>query len=166
MWEPRRLITLWAFMACYRDSFIIIIIIVENIKKVRKFMLYIFFRNYESVLNYLHFKTLYSRRHLHALLYFISTPSRTKLSVVLFWLLLGSVYPLSKLGTFPPSTSAIPQDLALQQGASQLQTASADLWTRSINILSHLRIRFPLLNSIKLMVPVTSWTYYLYCFSI
>jgi hypothetical protein len=21
MWEPRRLTTLWAFMACYRDSF-------------------------------------------------------------------------------------------------------------------------------------------------
>jgi hypothetical protein len=25
MWEPRRLTTLWAFMACYRDSFTIFI---------------------------------------------------------------------------------------------------------------------------------------------
>jgi hypothetical protein len=36
-------------------------------------------------------------------------------------------------------------DLALQQGASRLQTASANLWTFSINITSPLRLHFPLL---------------------
>jgi hypothetical protein len=44
-----------------------------------------------SVLYYLHFKTLHSRRqHLDALF----------LTVVLLWILLVSEYPLSKLGTF------------------------------------------------------------------
>jgi hypothetical protein len=41
-------------------------------------------------------------------------------------------------------------DLALQQDASQLQIASADLWAFSINIISPLRIRFPLLNPTEL----------------
>jgi hypothetical protein len=38
------------------------------------------------------------------------------------------------------------QELALQQGASLLQTTSANLWTFSIYITSPLRIHFPLLN--------------------
>jgi hypothetical protein len=38
--------------------------------------------------------------------------------------------------TFPPLKSVMCQDLALQQGAQQLQTASADLWTFSVNITS------------------------------
>jgi hypothetical protein len=42
------------------------------------------------------------------------------------------------------------QDLALQQGASQLQTVSADLWTFSTNITSPLMIHFSLLNPTKL----------------
>jgi hypothetical protein len=69
-------------------------------------------------------------------LYFLLTPSRTKLTVVPLWILLVSVYPLRELGTFSLLSSVMPQDLALQQGASQLQTASADLWTFSINISS------------------------------
>jgi hypothetical protein len=47
-------------------------------------------------------------------------------------------------------TSEMPQDLALQQGASQLQTTSADLWTFSVNIASPLRIHFHLLNPTEL----------------
>jgi hypothetical protein len=43
MWEPRRLTTLWGSMACYRDSFAIIIIIVhviitKTVKKIFKFL--------------------------------------------------------------------------------------------------------------------------------
>jgi hypothetical protein len=76
------------------------------------------------------------------MLYFLLTLSRTKLTVVLLWILLVSVYPLSKLRTFPPLTSVMSQDLALQQGVSQLQTAYADLWTFSINILSPQRVLF------------------------
>jgi hypothetical protein len=69
-------------------------------------------------------------------LYFLLTFSRTKLTVVLLRILLVSVYSLRKWGNFPPLTSVMSQDFALQQGVSQLQTASADLWTFSINILS------------------------------
>jgi hypothetical protein len=55
------------------------------------------------------------------MLYLLLMFSRTKLIVGLLWILLVSVYPLSKLGTFPPLTSVMSQDLTLQQGASQLQ---------------------------------------------
>jgi hypothetical protein len=48
------------------------------------------------MLNYLHFKKLYSKI---LTLYFLLTFSRTKLTVVLLWMLLVSVYPLSKLET-------------------------------------------------------------------
>jgi hypothetical protein len=41
-------------------------------------------------------------------------------------------------------------DLALQQGASQLQTASADLWTFLVNIPFQLMIYLPLFNPTKL----------------
>jgi hypothetical protein len=37
-------------------------------------------------------------------------------------------------------------ELSLQQGASQLQTISANLWTFSINIIYLLSIHFPSLN--------------------
>jgi hypothetical protein len=43
--------------------------------------------------------------------------------------------------------SVMSQDLALQQGASQLETTSADLWTFSINITLLLTIHVPLPNS-------------------
>jgi hypothetical protein len=42
------------------------------------------------------------------------------------------------------------QDLALQRGASRLQTTSADLRTFSRNTTSPLRIHFPLLNPAEL----------------
>jgi hypothetical protein len=58
------------------------------------------------------------------------------------------------------------QHLALQQGASQLPTASADHWTFSINVPSPLRILFPLINPTEFMVPVTSLACFLYCFII
>jgi hypothetical protein len=74
----------------------------------------------------------------------------TKLTVTLLWLLLVSVYPLSKLETTPPLTSVMSQDLALQQGASRLQTTSENLWRASIDIPSPLRIHFPLRNPTEL----------------
>jgi hypothetical protein len=61
-------------------------------------------------------------------LYFSLRFSRTKLTVAVLRLLLVSVYPLSKLETFSPLTSVTSQGLALQQGASQLQATSANLW--------------------------------------
>jgi hypothetical protein len=101
------------------------------------------------MLNYLHFKTLYSKRqNVDAL--FLITVFRTQLTAVPLWMLLVSVRPLNKLGSFLPATSVMPQDLALQQGASQLQTASADLRTFSVNIPSPLRIHFTLLNPTEL----------------
>jgi hypothetical protein len=60
------------------------------------------------------------------------------------------MYPLGKLETSPPLKSVMSQDLALLQGASQLQTASANLWTFSINITSPLRIHIPLINLTEL----------------
>jgi hypothetical protein len=74
----------------------------------------------------------------------------TKLTVVVLWILLGSVYQVSKLETFPPLTSVMSQDLALQQGASQLKTTSANLWTFPINITSPSRICFVLFNNAEL----------------
>jgi hypothetical protein len=100
------------------------------------------------MLNYLQFKTLFSRRqNLDAL--FLINVFRTKLTVVLLWILLVSWYPLSKSETSPHLTSVMSQDLALQQDASRLQT-TANFWTFSINITSPLRIHFPCLNPTQL----------------
>jgi hypothetical protein len=52
--------------------------------------------------------------------------------------------------TFTPLISVISQDLALEQGASRLQTISTNLWTFTINITSNLGIHFPLLNPTEL----------------
>jgi hypothetical protein len=116
------------------------------------------------MLHYLHFKMLYYIWQ--NLDNFLLMFSRTKLTIVVLWILLVSMYPLSKLGTFPPLTSAMSQDLALRQGAPQMQTASADLWTFSINIPSPWRTQFPLLNLTEFMVPVIPSACYLYCFII
>jgi hypothetical protein len=60
------------------------------------------------------------------LLYFLLKFFRNKIiTVALLWILLVSVYPLRRLRTLPPLTSRL--NVALLQGASQLQTASADL---------------------------------------
>jgi hypothetical protein len=64
--------------------------------------------------------------------------------------------PTKKIGYFPPSTSVISQDLALQQGKSQPQTASVDIWMFPINKLSPWGIFFPFFNDINFMAPVTS----------
>jgi hypothetical protein len=45
----------------------------------------------------------------------------------------GLRVPTKQIRDFPPLMSVMPQDLGLQQGASQLQTASENLWTFSIN---------------------------------
>jgi hypothetical protein len=91
-------------------------------------------------------------------LHFLLMFSRTQLPVVL----LVSVYPLSILETFPTLTSIVSQNLALQQGASRLQTASADLWTFPINMTSPLREHFPLLNPTELhhcrVICIILWT--------
>jgi hypothetical protein len=96
--------------------------------------------------------------------YFLLTFSRTKLNVVLLWILLVSVFPLSKSEISPPLSSVMPQ--ALQHGASWLQTTSANLWTFSINMTSPFRIHFPLLSPIEFTVPATSITWCIYCFNI
>jgi hypothetical protein len=83
-------------------------------------------------------------------LYLLLTFSRTQLTVVLLWILLVSVYPLSKLECVPPLTSVMSQDLVLQQGASRLQTTSANLWTFSIIIISPSRVHSPMLNPTEL----------------
>jgi hypothetical protein len=57
-------------------------------------------------------------------LYFILTFSRSKLSLVLLWLLLVSIYPWSKLETFPSLKSVMSRDFVLQQAVSRLQTTS------------------------------------------
>jgi hypothetical protein len=41
-----------------------------------------------------------------------------------------SVYPISKLETFPPLTSAISQDLAPQQGAGNNISRSLDVFNK------------------------------------
>jgi hypothetical protein len=99
------------------------------------------------------------------MLYFLLTFPRTKLTVVLLWILLVSVYPLNKLGTFPPLTSVLSQDLALQQGMSAANSIcrSPDVFNK--HTIS-LRILFPLFNTVKIAVPVTSLACYLYCFII
>jgi hypothetical protein len=76
------------------------------------------------------------------MLYFLLTFSRTKLTIVLLWTLLVSVYPLRKLETFPPLMSVMSED-SLQQRASRLHT-STNPWTFSIHT-SPLRIHFILL---------------------
>jgi hypothetical protein len=50
--------------------------------------------------------------------------------------------PAKQISDFPLLILVTSQDLALHQSASRLQTASADLWTFSINMTSPLRILF------------------------
>jgi hypothetical protein len=56
---------------------------------------------------------------------------------------------LNKSETLQRLKSIMFQDLALQQGASQLQTASADLWTILVNTSFQLMIYLPLFNPTK-----------------
>jgi hypothetical protein len=107
------------------------------------------FYKYESLLNIYVLKRIISGDKILTL-YFLLIFSRIKLTVVLLWIVFVSVYPLSKLETFVPLTSIMSQDLALQRGASRLQTASANLWTFSLNITSPLSMHFPLLNPTEL----------------
>jgi hypothetical protein len=77
------------------------------------------------------------------MLYFLLMFPRTKSNVVLLWVPLVPMNPLSNFGTFPPFMSVMYQDLALRHGVPQLHTPSADLQTFLINTLSPLRILFP-----------------------
>jgi hypothetical protein len=88
-------------------------------------------RNYKSMLNYLHFKTLYCRQqNLDPLLKF----SRTKLTIVVMDNV-GLLVPTKEIRDFLAfKLSHVTQELALQQGVSWLQTTSANIWTFSINI--------------------------------
>jgi hypothetical protein len=102
--------------------------------------------------NYLRFKTLYSRRqNLDAL--FLINVFGNKIN----WCSIVDavvLYPLKNLGTLPPLTLAMSQDNPLHHGVFLLQTASADLWTFSMNIPSPLRILFILRSPTEFMVPV------------
>jgi hypothetical protein len=93
----------------------------ENVKrKIVKLCYYRFiqpnsFHNYKSMLNYLHFKNIYSRRQNLDALFLINVFKNEYCSVM------GTVsllYPLSKLETFPLVMSVLSQ-----QGASRLQTS-------------------------------------------
>jgi hypothetical protein len=107
------------------------------------------FRNYESMLNYLQFKKHYCRQQKLVALFLIHF-FKNKIDCCSIMDTVGLLYPLSKLEISQPSKSVMSQDLTLKQGASRLQTISANLWTFSINITSPLRIQFPLLNPTEL----------------
>jgi hypothetical protein len=96
---------------------------VESIQKVRKSV---------SQLNYCHIflATVYDLREFQnaiagdiSMFYFLSAFSRTKLTVVLLWILLVSMYTLSKLGTFALLSVSFNDFFHVLQ----LQTTSADL---------------------------------------
>jgi hypothetical protein len=89
------------------------------------------------------------------MLSFFLTFSKKEL-IIMLYILLVSVYPLCKLGTFPPLASVMSQDLALQQGESQLQTASAELLDVFNKHIISLEDILSLCNRINFMVPVTS----------
>lgn len=102
-----------------------------------------YFCNYKWTLNYLYMKKLSRRQSLT--LFSLLTFWRTKFTFVLLRALLVSVYPLSKLNIFPPSTSVMSSDLAHQQDASQMQNnicKSVDVFSKH----NFLRIYFPLFN--------------------
>jgi hypothetical protein len=80
------------------------------------------------MLNYLHFKTLYSMRQNLNAVFLINVSKSKKFTVVPLWILLVSMYLLSKVEIFPHLMLVMSHDLVLRQGASQLRTASADLW--------------------------------------
>jgi hypothetical protein len=104
------------------------------------------------MLNYLHFKTIYSRRQNPDTLFLLNV-FQNKINCCSIMDAVDLHVPLSILETFPLLTSVMSpvmsQDLALEQGASRLQT-SANLWTFSLNITSPLRIHFPLFNPSEL----------------
>jgi hypothetical protein len=103
------------------------------------------FCNYESMLNYLHFKKLPSRQqNLDTI--FVTNIFKNLFDFCYIVDIVCHVIPTKQIRDFSTLTSVISQELALQQGASRLQTISESLWTFSINISSPLRIQFPLLN--------------------
>jgi hypothetical protein len=111
---------------------------------------------------YLSFKTLYSRRKNLGALFSINI-FKNKIDCCSIMNTVGLRVSSKQIRESPPLISLMSQDLGLQQGASQLQTAFAYIWT---NISSPLRIHFPLLNPTEFLVPVMSLACYLYYFII
>jgi hypothetical protein len=91
--------------------------------------------------------------------YFLLRFSTTKMAVILLCILRVFVYPLSKFESFRPLTSVISQGLALQQGASWLQTTSANLWTFSVNI-SPLMIHFLCIVLLRYIINLSHVLFY------
>jgi hypothetical protein len=108
--------------------------------------------NYESVSNYLHFETLYSRWKHFDDLYLINVFGNK----INWYSIVDSVvvYPLKNLGALPHLTLVTSQDFPIQHSIFLLQTASADLRTFSMNIPSPLRMLFLLSSPTEFMVPV------------
>jgi hypothetical protein len=70
----------------------------------------------------------------------------------------GLRVPTKQIREFPTFTSAMPQDLALQQGASRLQTTSAHLWAFSVNITSPSRVHFACLILLShIIIRIKFW---------
>jgi hypothetical protein len=90
------------------------------------------------MLYYLLFEMLYSRLlNLDAL--FLNNVLKNTIGCCSIMDTAGLRVPLSNFEIIPPLTLVMSQDLALQQGASRLQT-SAHLWTFSVTTKSLLRI--------------------------
>jgi hypothetical protein len=116
------------------------------------------------MLNYSYFETLYFRRQSLASLFVINA-FKNKSDCCSSMDTVGLRVPIKQIiETFPPLTPVMFQDLSLQQGASRLQTASADLWTFSINKPFPFRIHFPLLNPTEFMISGMSLACCLYYF--
>jgi hypothetical protein len=105
--------------------------------------------NYESMLNYLHFKTIYSRRQNLDSLFLINVfRNRIYCSIMDT---VGLRVPTKQIRDFSTfNVCNVSKDLALQQGASRLQSTSTNLCTFSVNMTSPLRIHFPLPNPTEL----------------
>jgi hypothetical protein len=77
------------------------------------------------MLNYLYLRSFVPNDKILTL-YLLLKFSSSKLVLIILWILLVSVYPLSKLDSFAPLMSVMAQGLALQQGASRLQAVFAN----------------------------------------
>jgi hypothetical protein len=99
------------------------------------------------VLNYLHFKTLYSRRqNLDAL--FLINVFENKSDFCSVMDAVGLRVPTKQITDF--STLKVSNVSRLSLLRRCVTTTSANAWTFSINITSPLRIHFPLLNPTEL----------------
>jgi hypothetical protein len=111
------------------------------------------FCEYEFMLNYLKFKTLYCRRQNLDALFLISVfKNRTECGSIMDTV--GLRVPTKQIKDFSTFKVSMFQDLALQQGTSQLQIASADLWTFLVNTLFQLMIYLLCLTLLRFIIIV------------